>query len=172
METSAKTSKNVVELFTNAVKLFLKKTPNTMAEQKIVEEIFHSWDNKQQPPKRDKPLELPATYTLPAHYQELVLSRQMLKSVPAWIFTTSVLLLDLSENRLTDIPQCISEAKALRKLFVQKNQLTQLPQALSLLKELRVFKLFCSVPTNAGFKCIFKQVGIASKVTHTLITTC
>lgn len=140
-------------MFYNSTRAILQKSsgPRSAPDISEMEEVKRLLDSKKQLPKRNKPLELPTIYTLPADYKELVLSKQMLKSVPAWAFSASLVILDLAENKLTDIPAAIAEAKSLRKLFLQKNYLTQLPQALSLLKELRVLHNYVKLTHNYRF---------------------
>lgn len=143
MEISAKTGYNVTELFEKVLNLHCQKAPQEEPPDLLeIKRVLETATSKKELPRRIKPLQLPDNWHISSECRKLVMARQLLDSVPPWVFATNIVVLDLSENKLLALPDVLTSATSLKKLLLQKNLFTEIPQSLMHLTSLEVPPLF------------------------------
>ena len=138
-----KTGYNVTELFEKVLNLRCQKAPQEEPPDLLeIKRVLETATSKKELPRRIKPLQLPDNWHISSECRKLVMARQLLDSVPPWVFATNIVVLDLSENKLLALPDVLTSATSLKKLLLQKNLFTEIPQSLMHLTSLEVPPLF------------------------------
>lgn len=83
--------------------------------------------------------EVPSAVSTLAKLKNLWIVRNNIKALPDSLFTDKLEYLNATGNKISEIPQSISNAKSLRWLHADSNSITALPDSFARLEKLQVF---------------------------------
>ena len=88
--------------------------------------------------------EIPADIKKLKNLKSLTIKRAALNALPDWLDQLAITSLDLTKNRLTEIPPVVFRMTGLEKLYLGNNKITNLPPEIEHLQQLKELELWAN----------------------------